>query len=137
MLFAVSDVVWQALIAAVVTIVLTAMQQRNANRAAKEAAEVKSDLLVHTAETRDAIAENTAITKVTHDLVNSESLEQRRQKVEDKKLILALVKQVAVFMKDASTIPAAEEAVREAEELYHKHLIKQNAVDAKANKTTG
>lgn len=137
MLFAViGDVVYQALIGAVVTIVLAWMQFRvkatiesTAKAAAVKAEEVK-EVLEEATETTDkklqGLAEVAEEAKKTgdaiHVLVNSSMMAQL-------KISAVALRRIADLTKHAGDIAAAELA----EKLLHEHEKKQAAVDAKGH----
>jgi hypothetical protein len=130
-----SDTVWQALIAAVVTIVLGWLQQRTKNSvdagnsnagkiasaAAGKAAQVaiKQDVADRKVdEVKDALAENTAVTNVIHKLVNNEM-----------HLALSSNADLARWKADRSGLPEDAVAAKNAEEKLQKHDDKQADVD--------
>ncbi len=119
MLFAVSDVVWQALIAAAMTIIMAYMSQRTkdavaktADAAAGKAEEVKTTLAAATAQ------QDGKLDRI-HTLVNSNMGVQLRMTAE-------LARWKAVQTRDPKHIAEAENAER----LYREHVEKQAAVDA-------
>lgn len=120
MLFAViSDVVWQALIAGVVTCVLAWMSNRNRTSALKTADEVKQTLVETNLvknEKLDAIA---ATADKTHELVNSGALAQYK-----------LGAELSRWKADQTKLPADVAAAEKAEDLYRVHASKQASVDS-------
>ena len=117
--FALSDVVWQALIAAAATVILGWMSQRTKNAvvdtgtaAAGNAEEVKTTLAAVTAQ------QDGKLDRI-HTLVNSNMGVQLRMTAE-------LARWKAVQTRDPQHIAEAENAER----LYREHVEKQAAVDA-------
>lgn len=117
MLFAVSDVVWQALIGAAVTLVLARMAQR----AARKVEEVKTTLSETTKETDKKLDSIARVGEMTHDLCNSAMLEQKR---------MHMVKCEAAAQETPSAVNIAE--ARVAKETYDEHKSKQEQMDAKS-----
>jgi len=126
MIFAISDVVWQALIAGAVALGLGYMQRQNRNaivKVGKEAAE-------HVNEVKDTLADNTDATnkqlkeisntgKAVHTLVNSSMSAQL-------KISAVALRRIAVISKDQEDVKAADLAER----LFHEHEVKQAVVDS-------
>jgi hypothetical protein len=135
MLLAVSDVVWQALIGAIVTIVLAWMQQRTkkavettgkkaaekADEVAGKVAEVAVTLGNNTTTTEAKLSEIAKVGEMTHDLCNSGMLEQKR-------LVAVSARGKADVTHDRADIKAAEAA----EEIYEEHKSKQKVIDSRA-----
>ncbi len=150
MLLAVTDVVWQAIIAGVVTLILAWMQTRT-QKTVKEAAEasasrgaaaaqkvdeVSRDLHDSAAEVRQTQAEAAlatrdklrqiaavgekaaAVGQMTHALVNSAMLEQKR---------MLMVKCQAAAQDHPSATNVAE--AKAAEEAYREHRAKQDRME--------
>jgi hypothetical protein len=117
-----SDIVWKALIdstlAAGVTITLAWMGQHQANKAARKAEEVKSDLR-ESSKQRDIKLDNLAtVANKTHTLVNSNMAVQLKKAAE-------LSRWKANHEPTEENIKAAELA----EQLYSEHQSKQAEVD--------
>ncbi len=126
MLFAVSDVVWQALIAAVVTIILAVMQrrtqnmvQRTADDASAKVDQVKADLNTSTAEKNAKLDNLTQLSEKTHALVNSAMGAQLR-----------LTAETARAKAEVTKDPIDMVAAGTAERLYKEHQVKQAKADA-------
>lgn len=108
MLFAeMSDVTWQAIIAAVVTIVLAYLQQRNKNAAAADTAKVEAK-----------VEEVSKIAVSTHAVVNGKMALQLQRNA-------TVTRRLATLTKEPADIIAAELA----EKLYHEHMAKQTLAD--------
>ncbi len=126
-LLAVSDVVWQAAIGAIVTIVLAWMQQRTKDavqKAAEEAAakvnEVKVALVDTTAMTDEKLDSIVKTGTAIHTLVNSAMGEQKR-------LLAVTSRAKADLTRDPVDIVAAEVA----EQSHREHVKKQSRLDAR------
>ncbi len=131
-ILAVSDVVWQALIGAFVTVILAGMQlwsKRSADRAAAAAAVAARGVAMHAAEVKTALAESDAeraeilggiadLGQKTHALVNSAMLEQ-------KKLYLAKCEEA----QRQNPSPANEAEYRAARQAYEEHRAKQERME--------
>lgn len=120
-----SDVVYQALIAAIVTIVLAVINLRAAKKVAQKAEEVKTTLVQTTARTDGKLDDLTDVARDTqetgekvHVLVNSSMSAQL-------KISMIALKRVAELTKHPDDLAAAELATK----LYHEHEGKQKLVD--------
>jgi hypothetical protein len=145
MLFAVSDIVWQAVIGAVVTIVLAWMQRQTqiavaqtgkktqetvtetATAAAEKVAEVKVHLETVTAKNEEKAAvveqkidEIAKVGKISHDLANSAMASQKR-----------MMADVSKAKADESGSPTDRALADAAETAYQAHIAGQEASDAK------
>jgi hypothetical protein len=118
-ILAVSDVVWQAVIAAVVTCVLAYMNQRTKSAVATTAkdAAAKVDEVKTTLETTTTNTDGKLNT--IHTLVNGAMTDQMR-------LLAVALKRAADMSGDPEDIKAAELA----EESYRRHRARQAAVPA-------
>jgi len=128
MLLAVSDVVWQALIAACLAIVLAVLKYSSEKRADDRAAaaalkveEVKTTLDASTTKQGNALHEIQETTTATHTLVNSASLVQLR-------LYAVAARRIAGLTGNKDDLEAADLA----EKLALDHAAKQDKVDADA-----
>src|SRR5678816_499543 len=125
MLFAVSDVVWQALIAACLAIVLAVLKyssEKRADERAKKAEvkveEVKTTLETNTTHTDEKLADIAKQASDTHSLVNSGSLVQLKINERSARRLAGITKDP----EDIKDLEAAERMVRE-------HEAKQAKVD--------
>jgi hypothetical protein len=125
MLLAVSDIVWQALIAAGVTVVLAWIGRRAqiaATSAETKTEEVKTTLKATNAEVGDKLDGIAKVGEATHVLVNNNMAIQLR-------LNAVLARRLA----DApGATPADRAAADAADRLLAEHLAKQDRVDATA-----
>ena len=110
----VPDTVWNALIAAVVTIVLGWLHER----AAQRAEQVRLDLIKSAAVTDHKLEDIAATGKAVHTLVNSSMSAQL-------KVAMIALQRIAHLTKDPEDIAAAEAA----EKLYKEHDAKQQILD--------
>jgi nitrogen fixation/metabolism regulation signal transduction histidine kinase len=120
-----SDIVWQALIAAGVTLVLAWMNQRTKNavtsaadKAATKVEEVKDTLESHNEASADKLAEMAEVGEATHTLVNSAMGAQLR-----------LHAATARALAEQTHLPAHTAAADLAEKLLAQHEAKQRRVD--------
>ncbi len=114
MIFAVSDVVWQSIIAAICTIILGYFQYR----AAQKVKEVKRDLDVHNEAVGGHMEEMARVGRSTHALVNSAMAAQLR---------LAAMKARAL-----ADVQPTKDNIRDAElaeTLLVEHIRKQEVAD--------
>lgn len=111
-----SDVVWQALIAGVVTLILAWMQ----HRASQKVEQVRETLEKNTIRQDDKLDGIAKVGEDTHDLCNSAMLEQKH-------LYMIKCKEAAIESGKESDRKEAERA----EEVYLKHKAKQEQMDAK------
>lgn len=118
-------VVWQAMIAAGVTITLAWMSQRNhdvlkdtAEKSAIKTEEVKQTLDVRTDRDEESAKKLSEVVKETHALVNSSFQTQLR-------IAAVALRRVA----DLSKLPEDIRAAEDAEKLYTEHKTKQDKLD--------
>lgn len=109
-------VVWQAIIAGIVTIVIAWIGQRASN----QVEQVRVDLSKTTAIVDKKLDDIADTSDKTHELVNSASLVQLR-------LYSVAARRIAVLTKDPADLKAADQA----EALYIEHEKKQRKVDQK------
>lgn len=110
----VSDVVWQALIAGIVTCVLAGIQVY----AARKVEQVRVDLKTSTADTTEKLDEIAEVGNQTHVLVNSSMTAQL-------KISALALRRISVLTND----PEDEAAAALAEKLLKEHSAKQKTVD--------
>jgi len=136
-LAAVSDVVWQALIAGVVAVALGWIQMKTKDAVDKGTVEAKAsatETKIAVQEVKETLADTTAVTdkklneivetgQLTHDLVNSASLVQLR-------LYAGAVRRIADITKDKKDA----ETATAAEKLLQEHEVKAKEATAKHTK---
>jgi pyruvate/2-oxoglutarate dehydrogenase complex dihydrolipoamide dehydrogenase (E3) component len=118
----VSDVVWQALIAGLVTIVLASVSAISANYAASKVEQVRVDLKTSTDETTTKLDGIASIGEASHDLSNSFMLAM-------KKKLADTSRKLANMTKDPEDIARAEveEAAYEAHRLTDERMRAEKA----------
>lgn len=118
-----SDIVWQALIAAAVTIILAYLQMYTARRAAVKVEEVKEVLASAESATAAKLTEIVDMGVSNHTLLNSSMATALR-------VGMIALRRVAELTRHPDDVAAAELA----EKSYHEHEAKQARVDAAAKK---
>lgn len=115
----VGDVVWNGLIAALVTVTLAWIGKSSANKAADKAEQVKVDLKESNAQTDDKLNAIALVADKTHTLVNSNMGAQLR-------ISAVALRRVA----DITKHPDDDAAANLAENVLKEHEAKQAVVDA-------
>jgi hypothetical protein len=117
----VSDVVWQALIAGLVTIVLASVSAISANYAASKVEQVRVDLKTSTTEATEKLDGIAKVGTETHVLVNSAALINAR-------LYVSALKRLVADKQD----PADIEELKKAQQMVTEHEEGQKVLDSRS-----